>query len=318
MYPGADMSLDETESCKAPPSWLQRCLREPLLHVLLIGLALFAVNGALNPPAGQRQDSNRIVITADDMAQIRLAWMAQWRRPPTPEETRSLLDGKIREEVLSREAMALGLDKDDTIVKRRLAQKMEFVMEDVSALRDPADDELRHWFAQNPQRFALPGLVTFRHLYFSPDLRGEHAHDDAVDALRKLAGKPQDAPELEGLSDPFMFQDFYAERSPDQVAGIFGSAFAKALPQVKQREWQGPIESGLGWHLAWVESTIPGRVPAFEEIEATVKSEWIDDQRAQGKRNMFDRMLARYQVMLPDAAAAVPGTAMAHAGAPSR
>ena len=309
------MRLDEPESCKAPPSRVRRWLREPLLHVLLIGLALFAVNSALNPPGGQRQDSNRIVITADDMTQIRLAWMAQWRRPPTPEEMRNLLDGKIREEVLSREAMALGLDKDDTIVKRRLAQKMEFVMEDVSALRDPADDELRRWFAQNPQRFALPGLVTFRHLYFSPDLRGEHARDDAGAALRKLAGKPEEAPELEGLSDQFMFQDFYAERSPDQVAGIFGTAFAHELAGLEQREWQGPIKSGLGWHLVWIETTIPGRVPAFEEVEATVKSEWIDEQRAQGKRKMLDRMLARYQVVLPDAAGA-EGAAIAHAGAP--
>jgi peptidyl-prolyl cis-trans isomerase C len=317
MYSGADMSPDEPLLPKPPPSRLRRWLREPLLHVLLIGLALFVLYGALNPPAGQRQDSNRIVITADDLAQIQIAWMAQWRRPPTPEEMHSLLDGKIREEVLSREAMALGLDKDDTIVKRRLAQKMEFVMEDVSALRDPSEDELKRWFAQNPQRFALAGLVTFRHLYFSPDLRGEHARDDAADALQKLAGKPEDTPELEGLSDRFMFQDFYTERSPDQIGGIFGSAFAQALPQLKQRQWQGPIESGLGWHLVWVESTIPGRVPAFEEVEATVKSEWIDEQRAQGKRNMFDRMLARYQVVLPDAAAATAGAALAHAGAPS-
>ena len=130
--------------------------------------------------------------------------------------------------------------------------------------------------------------MTFRHLYFSPDLRGAHARDDAADALRKLAGKPEEAPELEGLSDPFMFQDFYAERSPDQVAGIFGTSFAQALLGLKQGQWQGPIESGLGWHLVWVESTIPGRVPAFEEIEATVKSEWMDEQRAEAKRKMFE------------------------------
>ena len=190
------MDSDEPASAKPAPSLLRRWLREPLLHVLLIGAALFVVYYALNPGAGQRQDSNRIVITADDLAQIRLAWMAQWQRPPTPEEMRNLLDGKIREEVLSREAMALGLDKDDTIVKRRLAQKMEFVMEDASALREPADDELRRWFAQNAQRFAMPSLVTFRHLYFSPDLRGARARDDAIEALRKLAGKPEEAPEL--------------------------------------------------------------------------------------------------------------------------
>ena len=193
----ASANSPEPASTKQASSQLRRWLREPLLHVLLIGAALFAVYYALNPGAGQHQDSNRIAIAADDLAQIRFAWMAQWQRPPTPEEFRNLLDGKIREEVLFREAMALGLDKDDTIVKRRLAQKMEFVMEDGAALREPADDELRRWFAQHAQRFATPSLVTFRHLYFSPDRRGAHARDDAAEALRKLAGKPEEAPDVQ-------------------------------------------------------------------------------------------------------------------------
>jgi hypothetical protein len=310
------MGSDKLPSARPAPSLLKRWLREPLLHVLLIGATLFVVYYALNPGAGQLQDSNRIAITADDLAQIRLAWMAQWQRPPTPEEMRNLLDGKIREEVLSREAVALGLDKEDTIIKRRLAQKMEFVMEDVSALRRPADDELKHWFAQNAQRFATPSLVTFRHLYFSPDLRGVHARDDAREALRKLAGKTEEASELQKLSDSFMFQDFYAERSPDQVAGIFGTAFAQALLRLEQRKWQGPVESGLGWHLVWVESTMPGRVPRFEEAEAGVKSEWSDEQRADSKRKLFDHMKARYQIVLPEAAPATSGGA--HAAAASR
>jgi peptidyl-prolyl cis-trans isomerase C len=312
------VSPDEPASGKPAPSQLRRWLREPLLHVLLIGLALFAVYGALKPGAGQLQDANRIVITADDIAQIQLNWMAQWQRAPTPDEMRNLLDGKVREEILSREAMALGLDKDDTIVKRRMAQKMEFLMEDVSALREPADVELRLWFEQNPQRFALPGLVSFRHLYFSSDLRGERARDAAAGALRQLAGKQEESPELAGLSDPFMFQDFYAERSPDQVAGLFGSKFAQALFELKEGIWQGPVESGLGWHLVWVEATTPGRVPAFEEIEATVKSEWIDQQRAESKRRMFESMIARYQIVLPGAPATTTAGATAHAGASSQ
>ena len=302
---------------KPVPSLPKRWLREPLLHVLLIGATLFVVYYALNPNAGQRQDSNRIAITADDLAQIRLAWMAQWRRPPTPEELRNLLDGKIREEILFREAMALGLDKDDTIVKRRLAQKMEFVMEDASGLHDPADDELRRWFAQNAQRFAMPSLVTFRHLYFSPDLRGPRTRDDAMQVLRRIADKPEQTPEFQGQSDPFMFQDFYAERSADQIAGIFGTTFAHALPGLELGKWQGPIESGLGWHLLWVESTTPGVVPAFEEIAAKVKSEWSDEQRAEAKRKMVERMKDRYQIVLPEAALATSGGAAAQAAAAS-
>ena len=196
------MGSDEFASMRRMRSRLRQWLREPLLHVLLIGAALFAVHDALNPGTAQRQDANRIAITADDLAQLRIAWMAQWRRPPTADEMRNLLDGKIREEVLSREAMALGLDKDDTIVKRRLAQKMQFVMDDVAALREPTEDELRHWFEQNAQRFALPSLVTFRHLYFSPDRRGARAHDDAADALQKLAGKAEEAPGPAGTRRP--------------------------------------------------------------------------------------------------------------------
>ena len=115
-----------------------------------------------------------------------------------------------------------------------------------------------------------------------------------------------------------MFQDFYAERSPDQVANIFGTSFAQALPGLEQGKWQGPIESGLGWHLVWVESTMPGRVPAFEEVEARVKSEWSDEQRAEAKRKMFDHMKARYQIVLPEAAPATSGGAVAHAAAASR
>ena len=137
--------------------------------------------------------------------------------------------------------------------------------------------------------------------------------------LRKLAGKPEETPELAALADPFMFQDFYAERSPDQVAGIFGTSFAQALLGLKVGQWQGPVESGLGWHLVWVESKIPGRVPAFEEIEATVKSEWMDEQRAEAKRKMFETMRARYQIVLPQAAADEAGRRRgSHAAAASR
>lgn len=315
---GSNKSLAEHGPTKRAISLLRRWLREPLLHVLLIGAMLFAVYASLNPGAGERQDANRIVITADDVAQIQIAWMAQWRRLPTPDEMRNLVEGKIREEVLSREAAALGLDKDDTIVKRRLAQKMDFVMDDVAALREPTADELRRWFEQNAQGFALPSLVTFRHLYFSPDRRGTRARDDAADALRKLADRPEETPELAGLADRFMFQDFYAEQSPDQVAGIFGTSFAQALTRLEQRKWQGPTESGLGWHLVWVEATTPGRVPAFEEIEATIKSAWTDEQRAKAKRKMFDGIRARYQIVLPEGGPAPAGGAVPHAAAVSR
>jgi peptidyl-prolyl cis-trans isomerase C len=277
-----------------------RWLREPLLHFLLIGLALFAVYDVRNRDAGRRDRSDRIELTADDVRQVGFAWVAQGRPAPSPEEMRALVDARVREEILYREALALGLEKDDAIVRRRMAQKMEFLFEDVAKLREPSPGELRAWFERNAERFTQPGRVTFKHLYFSPDRRGSRTRDDAAHALAAIAGKPMDAPEATALGDPFMFQDWYADRAPDDVAKTFGPGFARAAFATTPGAWAGPVESGYGWHLVWVDSTTPARVPAFEEVEADVKTAWIEEQRAEIREKAFEAMRARYEVVLPE------------------
>lgn len=289
--------------CGAPqPGRLKRWLREPLLHFLLIGLAMFAIYHALNPDAWTGDRLSRIELTADDLRQLEVGWAAQWQRPPTPEELRNLVAAKVREEILYREGLALGLDKEDTIVKRRLAQKVEFLSEDVSALRDPGVQELKAWFEQNASRFALPGRVTFRHLYFSFDRRGERSRADALLVMAKLAGQPADSPAGLNLADPFMYQSYYADRTPEYVAKVFGTKFARALVQLQPAAaWQTPLESGFGWHLVWVESLTPGRVPDFEAVQQEVKNEWLAEQRAAARRKAFEAMKARYEIILPQA-----------------
>ena len=278
----------------------KRWLREPLLHFLIAGLLLFATYRMLHPELSGTTELNRIELTADDLRQLEVVWTAQLRRPPTPEELDRLVEGRVREEILYREALALGLDRGDTIVKRRLAQKMEFLADDASALRDPTADELRAWYARNSERFAEPGRRSFRHVYFSPDRRGDQARQAAARALSRLADKPADVPIVGTTGDPFMFQDYYADRSPEQIASIFGSRFAAAVDTVQPGSWQGPIESGLGWHLVFVTSAMPGRVPAFNEVEPDIKAGWIDDQRAAARRRAFEAMRTHYEIHLPD------------------
>ncbi len=296
-------SPEPISSRSAPPpgqsSPLRRWLREPLLHFLLLGLALFVVYSALGNDPSQRGRGNRIELTDDDLRQISVAWLAQGRPAPTPDQMRSLVDMRVREEILYREALALGLDKGDTIVKRRLAQKMEFLFEDVSALREPTREELKAWFEKNSNRFALPPRASFRHLYFSPDRRGARAREDAARALDKLRGKPASAQEGAALADRFMFQDYYGDRSFEEMAKLFGPRFAQALLQQQPGSWQGPVESGYGWHLVWVDSVTPSRVPAFEEVETEAKTEWIADQRAETRRRAYEAMRARYEIVLP-------------------
>jgi len=276
----------------------KRLLREPLLHFLLAGVLLFVIYRTLHP-ISNTPEHGRIEVTPGDLRQLEVAWTAQRQRPPTPQEMRGLVDSRVREEILYREAVALGLDQGDAIVRRRLAQKMEFLADDVSALRDPAPDELRTWFAKNSERFAAAGRRSFRHVYFSPDRRGARSREDAANILAKLDGNEADAPVVETVGDRFMFQDNYGDRSPEQIASIFGSAFAVAIEQIQPGSWQGPVESGLGWHLVFVTSATPGRVPSYDEIEPDVRAALIDEQRSAARLRAFEAMKARYEVSLP-------------------
>jgi peptidyl-prolyl cis-trans isomerase C len=278
----------------------RRWLREPLLHFLLLGAVLFAANYYMQSAApGGVESSKQIALTLDELRQLATYFEAQWQRPPTPEEFGHLVEDKVQEEILYREALAMGLDKDDTIVRRRMAQKMRFLAEDVAAAHEPTPDELKAWFEKNRDKFALPSRVSFRHLYFSPDRRGQHARDDAAKALAQLAGQPEDAPLAATLADPFMFQDYYRDRAPDYLGKEFGPQFAQAVGRLSPGSWQGPIESGFGWHLVFVDTLIPGRIPEFEEIEPDVKTAWLGEQKVLAWDKAYKAMRSKYTVVLP-------------------
>ena len=278
---------------------VKRWLREPLIHFLLLGAILFAVDRYVPPARGSGPSSQQIQLSLDDLAQLVLQFQAQWRREPRPEELTRLIENKVQNEVLYREALAMGLDKDDEIVKRRMAQKVQFLAEDVAAAREPTGNELKSYYQQNPARFAQPNRVSFRHLYFSPDRRSSRARDDAAQALAKLDGQPQDAKVAGSLADPFMFQEYYRDRAPEYLGKEFGPQFALAVAKLATGSWQGPIESGLGWHLVFVDTVIPGRVPAFEEIEPDVKTAWLGEQKDLAWRKAYEAMRAKYTVLLP-------------------
>ncbi|GJL84140.1 MAG: hypothetical protein DHS20C01_37740 [marine bacterium B5-7] len=299
---------DEPASIGRTPSRLMRWGREPLLHFLLIGVALFVGYHMLQPETTGRDVSDRIVLTENDLRQLKATWLAQGRPSPTPEDMRRLIGNKVREEIFYREALALGLDKEDIIVKRRLAQKMEFLVEDLAALRDPTTEELRSWFEKNPERFTPAPRVSFHHLYFSPDRRGAGVKDEAESVREQLNGRPSNTPVLATPADSFMFKDSYDDRTPEQVAAVFGTTFAETLFLLTPGSWEGPIESGLGWHIVWVESITPGRAPAFEEIEPDIKAQWTEEQRIESSRRTFDAMKARYEVILPNAPTMVDRT----------
>ena len=285
------------------PGPATRWWQEPFLHFIALGTALLGVYLLVSPPRPQAA-GDRIALTADDLRQIEVAWTAKWQRRPTQAEMLGLVEAKVREEVLYREALAMGLDQGDAIVKRRLAQKLEFLTEDVSAIRAPTQAELAAWHARNATQFAEPGRISFRHVYFSSDHRGARSSTDASATLVALSGADPGPRDAATLGDPFFDRDYYAERTPEQVAAMFGTRFADALFRLRPGAWQGPVESGLGWHLVRIEALVPGRVPTFAEVDRdAVATAWVDERRNEFRRAAYAAMRAKYEVVLPGAPA---------------
>ncbi|MDR9776998.1 peptidylprolyl isomerase [Rhizobium hidalgonense] len=282
----------------------RRLLSEPLLHFVAAGALLFGGYQLLTPARDDVATTNRIVLTKDDVRQLAISWLAQGRSTPTPEQVRGLVDQKVTQEILFREAVSLGLDRDDEVVKRRLAQKMDFLASDVAALQEPTDAELKAWFEKNSETFALPAHATFRHLYFSTDRHGKETKEAAAAALASIEGKSPESSEAAAIGDPFMFQSFYGDATPDQMAKEFGPEFSEALFQLTPGKWAGPVKSGYGWHLIWIDSIEPGRIPTYAEVMPNVKAGWIDDKYREIKNSALDEMRVRYSVVVPPIEAA--------------
>lgn len=297
---------------------MKRLLHEPLVHFLLIGIALFVAFRMTGSSAGAGPSSTQIVLSMEELTQLAQIFQAQWQRPPTPAEFTLLVENRIREEVLYREALAMGLDKEDEIVRRRMAQKMQFLAEDVGDSYEPSPDSLRAWFTRHTDQFSEPKRLSFRHLYFSPDRRGPRAEAEAAAALSRLAGQPESTPLGTSLADPFMFQDYYRDQTVESLTREFGPDFAHTVDTLPVGSWLGPVHSGLGWHLVYVDGAIPGRPAAFENVEAEVRTAWLADQKDAAWDKAYKAMRAKYTIILPgipDSIPPAPGAIPAVVGA---
>jgi len=285
-----------------------RWLREPLLHFLLIGAALFWITGFFGGRASERPD--RIALTAGDLEQLAVGFSRTWQRPPTAQELAGLVEERVREEIFYREALAMGLDRDDTIVRRRLRQKLEFLSEDLAVL-EPTDADLAAWLAAHPESFRSEPRVGFRQVYLSRDRRGDRLRGDALRVLEQLrAGDGRLDPEA--LGDPLPLPAEADGLSAGEVSRLFGGDFTARLLELEPGGWEGPVESAYGLHLVFVRDRVPGRVPALGEVRDAVTREWLAQRRSEAREEFYRGLRARYQVEVPELAP--PGPASAAAG----
>jgi len=273
---------------------VSRILREPLVHFLAIGLLLFVVFGLVNDDQPAR--GNRIEITTADIDQLVAIFGKQWQRQPSPQELQHLIESRIREEVLYREALAMGLDKDDTIVRRRLAQKVEFLMGDVSGVTEPDDATLQKYFETNAQRYREPPRLSFSHVYFSTDRRGEQATADAEVLLERLRAANPRVTQAPDEGDPFMLPRVYIDKRTDEIARDFGGDFPEQLTGLEPKQWYGPIASPFGLHLVYIGSREDASLPPLEEVRSRVVNDWLVEQRRLADERIYERLRSRYEI----------------------
>lgn len=271
--------------------------REPLVHFLAIGALLFGIYLWLNDPYAT-SNSMRIEVSANDVELLHARWIKQWQRPPTERELEGLIEAHIREEVLYREALALGLDSDDTIVRRRMAQKMEFLVADVAVPTEPDEAELRAYFETKQEHYREPVTLSFTHVYFNPDQRGPSTQTDAEAELDRLQAAKQPPRRTRDLGDRFMLADEYVEKSAPDIARDFGKAFAQRLVELEPGTWQGPVASGYGLHLVYISDRTESRLPDFAVVRERVKNDFLIDKRREVNDLAYQRLRERYDIVI--------------------
>ena len=275
-----------------------RLFREPFIQFLLVGGIVFAVHAYVRTDDGDVAEK-RISIDADTQAWLHSNFTKQFRRPPTQLEMGALIRTYTTNEVKYREALSMGLDQRDSIVRRRMMQKFDFLFGDSAATEDPQEEELERWFAEHKSDFILPARISFEHRWFSPDRRGDSASSDAADALTKIAGATSPtAPSKFG--DPFPVEAELDQVDHGQVRRVFGKAFATALfkTDAPTGQWFGPVQSGLGYHLVRVSQRTASVAPELDEVREVAIGMWREQNSKKRLAEMISTLQGQYEVTL--------------------
>jgi hypothetical protein len=273
-----------------------RLLREPLFHFLALGALIFGAYQWLGAP-GASAAGGEIVVTPGRIRNLTETFARTWQRPPTAQELDGLVEDYIREEVLYREGVALGLDRDDTIIRRRLRQKLEFIFEDAATAREPTDEELAKYLEKNADSYRVETQLTFTQVFLDPSKRGDRLDTDAaalLDVLRTRGDQVNPAT----LGDSLMLEPRYEQASETDISRLFGKEFAAGIRDQPEGEWVGPLKSGYGAHLVRIEARTPGRMAQVDEVRDEVARDWGEQRRREALETQYQALRSRYRIRI--------------------
>jgi hypothetical protein len=277
-----------------------KLLREPLFHFVMLGVAIFVIYVIASDIFAART-AHRIEITAAQVEMIAEGFSRRWQRPPTEEELRNLVDARVREEVLYREALAVGLDENDVVVRRRMVQKMEMLSEDLALLADPTEQELQAYYQERQEEYRIPPRLSFSQVYFNLDRRGPAGEEEARRLLAELRATTPTPTRAPDSGDRFMLGHDFSRLSPEEVQREFGQMFAADLFDLEPG-WHGPIASGFGLHLVYVRERSESRIPDFTEIRERLLVDYNVMRRDKAKEALYEGLSTRYEIEIAEGA----------------
>ena len=269
---------------------IKRLWREPLVHFLLIGFALFLFYGLTNEQGSEAP--NRIVVNYGQVEQLAASFKRTWMRLPTQEELDALVENHVREEVFYREALAMGLDQNDPLVRRRMRMKLEFILEDLSS-QDVTDDKLTVYLRQHPDKFRSEAQISFQQVFLSPDKRKDLASD-----AKQLLAKLNNGTDPVSVGDSTLVAFDYNLATQSEIARFFGEHFAEDVNKLAPGDWTGPVYSAYGAHLLKVSERIEAHQSALADIRALVEREYLAQQRKQQKDLAYKQLREGYEVTI--------------------
>jgi hypothetical protein len=286
---------------------LKQLLKEPLLHFLALAVAVFVAYNVFNRFEAGKPDE--IIITDARVDRLAAQFNTIWQRPPTSAELKSLIDDYVKEEIFVREALALGLDKGDVIIRRRLRLKMELLSGAESATLAPTEAELEKYLKDNSARFEVDPAYAFAQVLLSPDRHGGNIEQDAASVLQALRTTLSIDPGE--LGDATLLPPKLGLTGKAAIGRTFGPAFAEALGKIVPGQWSGPIESDFGLHVVLITEHQAGRTPALADVRAAVEREWATDKRKAIEEQRLAALLTRYRITVEETPKSEPRQATA-------
>jgi hypothetical protein len=289
---------------------LNKLAREPLVHFLCMGALIYGLNAVSSGDDGG-EDERVVTVTAGEVQALTEQWTRLWNRPPTGEEFAGVIRDHVRRQILYREAMAMGLDRGDIVIERRLAQKVELLAQGLNTPGEPAEDELRRWYEANPGPFQSPDRYTITHIFFDPDKRDQSTLEDAQAVLEELGTSTTAPADISPWGDRFMLQNYYPDRSELELRKLFGTGFVETLVGLEPGRWHGPVLSGYGTHLVFVHDVTRLPPPAFEDIRNQVREAWMAERVGELSEQFLDDLVERYEIVVEETEVplTVPGIA---------